>query len=470
MNEKCISEKDVHDRSVLTEKDIERNKVLENVNKIGRCQRKQGFLKSYVNSTHKNIRKDKTDKKSSGITIRIDREHTKVKKDKNDHPTKDPALIKLDKALERGMINKDVYQKARDRIHHKTAPKKEQKKSPNISHTAARPHTIRQSISLDAVKNVKFSEDINTLNTLYRKNRLKKEEFERCKDEVESGLTKIEKIAGKTLEKEDMGILKEKIENEISKSENMIFSHGNVKNHDAQMKVLNDFYKEGLITKERYIEKKEELEERNKHFNHMLYRIDFVLEDYMQSLEHKINRSKEKTVTPQTVKEEISAEETKKSFLSTIINRSGNKPTTAEQQYLAEIKNINDKELGRDAVTGFLFIVKKCVINKFNIEDQPTYDELAFRLKNAAHINNALRIELADFFSRISCSEYAGLLDEKDTAAVYIQSLKLIKKVENLHIRTKGKKNKEENVEDPNDDTQETRPSILEKINKTLGI
>ncbi|MEA2003512.1 MAG: hypothetical protein U9O53_00960, partial [archaeon] len=278
--------------------------------------------------------------------------------------------------------------------------------------------------------------------------------------------------AGKELEKEDMKILKEKIENEISRNENKIFSHGDVKNHDAQIKALNDFYKEGLITKERYIEKKEELEERDKYFNHMLYRIDFVLEDYMQFFENRENKNKEKTASPLVSKEAINTEETKKSFLSTIINRSRNKPTSAEQQYLSEIRNINKKEIGEDAVTGFLFTVKKCVMDKLNIEDQPTYDELAFRLKNAAHINNALRIELADFFSRISGSEYAGLLDEKDTAAVYIQSLKLIKKVENFHVRTKGKKNKEEkeSIQNPKDNSQETRPGILEKINKTLGI
>ena len=133
-----------------------------------------------------------------------------------------------------------------------------------------------------------FSDDIKSIDKLYKDDVISLESHEQNKKQIEKKIADIKDTILKTHEKEEIDNLEKRIENEIETT----FSSGHFriehKKHREDIDALTKIYNIGLISNDEYLQKKEKLNTMLNKTDTILLGISSVFEEYKKELIAKI--------------------------------------------------------------------------------------------------------------------------------------------------------------------------------------
>ncbi|NPA38278.1 MAG: hypothetical protein GXN99_00605 [Candidatus Nanohaloarchaeota archaeon] len=376
---------------------------------------------------------------------------------------KEKALKDLKQAYKSGLISKEAYEKALQKIEKKEEEKescKTQKPSPAPSQQESSPHPqqtanqeqqnkekkeeVKQySIKKKYIKELEemkknWIKDLESLKKLHDHGIISDEEYERSKADIESKIEKIENLIKRELEKEELEALKQRIEKEIKEA----FQKGIFKEEEEQYKkdleALENLYKRGLISEEEYLKKKEELKQKIGNYDKLIELIDAIFNKYIEELSKKVETIKEET-TPKQPTEEPKPQEEKPqpkqlSFILRILHKLGLyeiKETEVHHNKLKEeiTKAFKESE-PRFKISNIALVIKKEVKEKLNIKEAVTYSELIEKIKASKEFDEHLKSKLINFFNNVIIKEYLEDEDEKDIELIYKEALEIAELLE----------------------------------------
>ncbi len=330
-------------------------------------------------------------------------------------------------------------------------------------------------------KEESFSGDIKALDKIYKDDIISLESYEENKKKIEKKIVEIEDIILRTLEKEELDHLKDKLEDEIRASLTTGSFSAEHRKYREDIDALARMYDLGMMSEEDYLKKKEELNARLNKADTIVSKIDAVFEEYKKELIAKIAEDESKIreqikfnkeeSSPHHLQlgEELTSPPTPQEKPQGIIRKIkqflGITPETdnlTSDPIINEMKIIRRTQPPRDALIKCTFILKGLVEKEIDIKEEQTYNELMVKLATSS-IETGTRASLIQLFEKVSTGEYKDSMKKDETPKLLDEAERLAK----LVGRAEEKQEEKKQIGDP---ISKKESGLLGKIDKLFGV
>lgn len=332
-------------------------------------------------------------------------------------------------------------------------------------------------------KEESFSGDIKALDKIYKDDIISLESYEENKKRIEKKIVEIEDIILRTLEKEELDHLKDKLEDEIRASLTTGSFSAEHRKYREDIDALTRMHDLGMMSEEDYLKKKEELNARLNKTDTVISKIDAVFEEYKKELIAKIaeDESKireqikfsKKDSSPHHLQlgEELtsppSPQEKPQGIIRKIKQFLGITYKTKTDDFTSdpiinEMKIIRRTQPPRDALIKCTFILKGLVEKEIDIKEEQTYNELIVKLATSS-IEPGTRASLIQLFEKVSTGEYKDSMKKDETPKLLDEAERLAKLVGRAEEKQEEKKQIGNRI-------SKKESGLLGKIDKLFGV
>ena len=334
-----------------------------------------------------------------------------------------------------------------------------------------------------------FSDDIKALDKIYKDDIISLESYEKNKKQIEKKIADIEDTILRTLEKEELDHLKEKLEHEIRTSLDAGPFNIEHKKYREDIEALTRMYSLGMIPEKEYLQKKEQLNTQLNRADTIFSKIDIVFEQYKNELVEKIAENEFKIKRPivfnpespssqdmGTGDEQVTAPSPDekphgiigktKQFLG-ISSGHSNQPTY--DPIVSEMRAIIRTHDQKDSLIKCAFILKGLIKKKIDIKEEQTYNELMLKLATST-IEAQTRADLIMFFEKVSKGEYEDSMKKEEIPQLLEEAQRLAKLIIMPGQPKEQKKEKNVEKEQIMGKISQNKSGLLEKIDCFFGV
>ncbi len=245
---------------------------------------------------------------------------------------------------------------------------------------------------------------------------------------AEKIMSRIDEGVLRILEREELERLKSKLEEELINTLKQSKFKDRTDKITRDNTALKKAYDGGFIDKTMFEEKKKKLTERMNWSNRLVDDVNDVFEKYKDQLDNEIHMQRELIKSLEDIKR--TEGETKKLSLNNRLvdlfkNTKEEKKEDIYRKAFEEIENANEKLPEEEAIVKIAFILKSVVQRELKTGQEMTYNELIDKL-NSLGIDEEVKDEFINFFSKVNISEYGGGLKGEELPNFYIQTKTLL--------------------------------------------
>ena len=334
-----------------------------------------------------------------------------------------------------------------------------------------------------------FSDDIEALDKIYKDDIISLESYEKNKKQIEKKIADIEDTILRTLEKEELDHLKERLEHEIKTSLDAGPFNIEHKRYREDLVALTRMSSLGMIPEKEYLQKKEQLNTKLNRADTIFSKIDVVFEQYKNELVKKIAENEfkikrqivfnpesppsqdvdtgdELASAPSPDEEPHDIIGKTKQFLG-ISSRHSNQATY--DPIVSEMRAIIRTHEQKDSLIKCAFILKGLIEKMIDIKEEQTYNELMLKLATST-IEPQTRADLIMFFEKVSKGEYEDSMKKEEIPQLLGEAQRLAKLIAIPGQDKEQKKEKNVEKEQIIKHISQKKSGLLDKIDRFFGV